>query len=86
MRMFAIHDVKAEVFNTPFFMRTVPEAIRGFMNEAASPDSAIGKWPDDFVLYELGEFDQVTGAVSVRDTPYRVMSGFEAKPGVKAVG
>lgn len=80
MRMFAIYDVKAEIFTAPHFMRTVGEAVRGFSMEVQNPDSMLSKWPDDYVLYEVGEFDQVTGALVARETPYKITSGFECKP------
>ena len=43
-----------------FEARTIPEAVRQFEMQARNPDSMISQWPDDYVLYQVGEFDHET--------------------------
>jgi len=59
--IYSIMDKKVELYAQPFFMRTRAEAIRGW--EAVSNDTSteIAKYPNDFVLMELGYFDEETG-------------------------
>lgn len=58
---FSVLDKKAEYFSTPFFTRSLGEAIRGFGDEARNPDSQLAKHPNDFELYHVGYFSQETG-------------------------
>lgn len=63
----AVLDVKAEYFSTPFFTRSIGEALRGFGDEADNPDSQIARHPHDFHLYLCGWFDQATGKLEMCD-------------------
>lgn len=60
---FSVLDKKAEFFSTPFFTRSLGEAIRGFGDEARNPESQLAKHPNDFELYHIGFFSQETGAL-----------------------
>lgn len=61
LKVFSIYDMKAELFNTPFFMGTNGEAIRAFKDLVANPDSTPGRHPEDYRLMCIGEFDNATG-------------------------
>lgn len=65
MRLFAfsVLDKKAEYFSTPFFTRSLGEAIRGFGDEARNPESQLFKHPNDFELFHVGYFSQETGVM-----------------------
>lgn len=58
------HDKIANVFLPTFSSRSKAEAIRIFAAEANSSESQIGKYPNDFDLYFISEFDQDTGEMS----------------------
>lgn len=61
MKCFAVYDHKAKAFAQPFFQQTEGLAIRNFtaaVNEGTSP---LGKYPEDFVLYAVGEWDDAIG-------------------------
>lgn len=72
-KMFAIRDSKGEFFNTPFFQKTHGEAERSFKTLVSDERSNISKYPEDFDLYYLGEYDDQTGTVSALDTPQHVI-------------
>lgn len=61
MKMFSIRDRAVEAFNTPFFMLTKAEAIRALTNLATDQDSKIARNPQDYELYYLGIWDNVSG-------------------------
>jgi hypothetical protein len=61
MKLFTIRDHKAEFFHNPQAFRTVSEALRQFESEAKNENSMINKHPEDYTLYEIGEFNQDTG-------------------------
>lgn len=64
---FSVRDVKAEHFNRPMFVNAVGEAMRGFQMECQDPESMLHRFPDDFTLFKVGEFDQVTGYLEACD-------------------
>lgn len=59
--MYSIFDTKAEHFNVPFFMPNQAMAQRAFNDLAVDPKTLVGKHPEDYMLYEVGEFDDITG-------------------------
>lgn len=64
MKMFSIHDAKAGAFMQPFFARANGEAIRHFTVQANDPNSMICRFPGDFTLCYIGEFDEHVGQLA----------------------
>ena len=60
-KIFAVWDSKAEAYMQPFFASTVGLALRIFSDNVANQDSVLFKYPDDFVLFEIGLWDERTG-------------------------
>lgn len=58
---FSIFDTKMEHFGVPFFMPTRSAAIRAFNDLADDRNSNISKHRMDYTLFELGEFDDLSG-------------------------
>lgn len=63
IKMFAVHDSKAEAYLQPFSMRSKGEAIRAFQNSVNDPQTQFNKYPADFTLFEIGEYDELTGQI-----------------------
>ena len=61
VKMYSIYDSKAEAYMQPFFAQSNGVAIRSFTNAANDKGSAIGQYPTDFTLFELGSFDDSNG-------------------------
>lgn len=59
--IYAIYDNKAEAYMQPFFAATPGLALRAFSDNVNNKESIFNKHPNDFVLYEIGEFDDATG-------------------------
>lgn len=57
MKAFAIYDTKSLVYGMPFFMQSAGAAVRAFGDLASDVQSTICKHPKDFILYEIGSFD-----------------------------
>jgi len=66
LHVFAIKDIRADEFNTPFFQPTHAHAVRVFKMEVNRQDSQnlINLYPEDFELWYLGEFRQADGNLS----------------------
>lgn len=77
--IFSVFDSKAEIFNTPFFMAAKGQALRGFTDEVNRPDSEIGKHPEDYTLFCIGEVDLNTGLITPLSTPTSMGLAIEFK-------
>lgn len=73
-KAFSVKDLKAGAFAPPFFMPRVEPAIRAFSDAVMHRDELMHRHPDDFVLYEVGEFDDNLGSVAGYEQPMPVIS------------
>lgn len=71
-KIFSVYDSKAELYLTPFFMKTKGEAVRGFEDVANDKNSAIGRHAEDYTLFELGEYDDCSAIFSLHKTPISI--------------
>ena len=65
MKMFAVYDSKLGAFFTPFFMAHAALAQRAFTATANDPQSQICQHPQDFTLFELGEWNDELGQIAM---------------------
>lgn len=79
LKIFSIRDSKGEIYNQPFFQKTHGEAERNFRELVKDEKSMISKYPDDFDLYYLGQFDDQTGVIQHLDTPQHVTKAVNLK-------
>lgn len=64
LRMFSLFDTKAQAYAPPFCAPRYELAVRSLIQALdAGGDSQLSKFPEDFVLFEIGSFDDVTGVV-----------------------
>lgn len=77
MRYFSVFDRKAEVFCPPYPAPTPGVAERQFKEAVNDPKTVINQNPEDFVLYEVFEFDDMTGLVIPRDAPTVVVAAYQ---------
>lgn len=80
--IYAIYDSGVQAFVSPFFARAKGEAVRNFMEIVKDGKSLIAQYPGDFALYDLGEFDDVTGNVTSGSGPdaIRLITAQECVP------
>ena len=73
----SIRDSAADAFGRPFYVPSVGVAIRSFTDEVNRPseDNQIYPHPEDFDLFELGEFDDTTGRFVLLDVPKQLALG-----------
>lgn len=60
-KVFAIFDSKAEAFLPPFQQPTVGMAIRAFESAATNAQHDFCRFPGDYTLFEIGEWNQIEG-------------------------
>lgn len=78
-KIYSIRDQKAEYFTQPFFKKTHGEAERDFTMLVNDEKSQINKFPEDFDLYYIGDYDDQTGKMSPLDTPQHIVKAVQAK-------
>lgn len=71
----AVQDRALAAFNRPFFVPTRGAAIRAFSDEINKTDSPMHAHPDDFDLYELGNWDDETGKFDNSTPPQQIAIG-----------
>lgn len=62
--MYAVYDRKASVFARPFCSPNDAMAMRSFRAARQDPATELSKFPEDFTLYRLGDFDDDSGEVT----------------------
>lgn len=57
VQMYVIYDQKAETYNKPFFLVNDQLALRTMRDLVQNPDVDISKYPEDFILFKCGSYD-----------------------------
>ncbi|WNK13317.1 MAG: nonstructural protein [Microvirus sp.] len=61
VKLYSLFDASVGIYSQPFAAQTVGQAYRMIHELALSGDHAIGRYANEFSLYDLGWFDQVEG-------------------------
>lgn len=69
LKMFSVFDSKTEAFMAPFFSLATGSAMRSFETAANEEGHDFQKFGGDYSLFEIGAFDQFTGALTSLDAP-----------------
>lgn len=64
LKAYAVYDTKVKNYTRPLYHRNAAEAIRGFEAECNNPESQLNKFPQDFTLFEIGEWDDETAILT----------------------
>lgn len=73
--MVCVRDRALGAFLRPFSVPALGAALRSFQDEVNRADGEICKHPDDYDLYHLGEFDDITGALTAVSPPVQIAIG-----------
>jgi len=71
-KLFTVRDSKAEAYFPPQVYATTGEAIRALQLNSKNPDSMLGKFPLDYALIEIGEWDEQQALILPYPTPKNV--------------
>lgn len=76
----AVWDEKLQAFMRPFYAPRIGGAVRAFTDEVNRDGSEMGQHPEDYTLFELGEWNDEDGLFTEGGKiPRRVVSGQEVK-------
>lgn len=72
LNIYSVFDKRSDIFATPFFSHNDNTAFRSFHQLRADENSLVSRYPNDFSLFGLGTFDDLTGFITYCD-PYLVL-------------
>ena len=76
-KIYSTFDQASGIYQRPFVAHTHGEVTRSFQDIACDADHEIGKHPEDYTLYCLGEFNDGTGEITGYLTPEKVATALE---------
>lgn len=81
LKIFTIFDSKAEAYLPPFFMKTKGEAIRAWTSTIQDPNTQFSKYPADYTLFEIGEYDDQMASLTQHKNLVSLGNGIEYQRG-----
>lgn len=72
MLMFSIYDSKTGLYQVPFVAHNKAHAMRTVTDFLHSDKSPISRFPTDYELYEIAQFDDCTGIITSLSAPVHV--------------
>lgn len=73
LKLFVVFDSKTGSYGVPFFRDFTANALREWSEVAtnkAEKNNQIAKFPADFTLFEIGEFEQISGELKLYETKF----------------
>lgn len=63
-QLISVYDAKAEAFGKPVAVNSTGVAIRSFGEAVNDTTTEYSKFPEDFTLFSIGEYNDSTGKIS----------------------
>lgn len=84
LKAYSIRDSKGEVYHNPFYKHTHGEAERDFTTAVndSNPNNNFAMYPEDFDLYYLGDYDNITGKFEALPSPQHIVKAVNVKKSV----
>lgn len=79
INIYVTYDSKAAVYSRPFFAQARGIALRTFGDISNDPEHPIGKHPEDYTLFEIGSYDDITGDCSMLEAKLSLGTALEHK-------
>ena len=76
-QLFAVYDSKAEIYEKPFHMQTVGQALRGFTDVINDKETPLGQHPEDYTLFHIGDYDNTTANFNIYESKKSLGNGIE---------
>jgi len=68
-KMYSIYDVKTNIYMPPMYYHNAGHAMRNVSDQCKSNATTVSNHPEDFRLFELGEFNDETAEINIHQTP-----------------
>lgn len=79
MKLYVIYDSKSETYTNPTVNPSRGQALRSFSDAINRGDSVLADHPQDFTLFEIGEWSNETGEGQFYDKKTSVANGLDVK-------
>lgn len=76
MAIYAIYDTATGAYMRPFFVQADAQAVRAFSDLAVAADHEVGKHPEDYSLFRIGQFDDKKGKI-IGESPECIATALE---------
>lgn len=76
-KIYSVYDIKAKIYDRPFFLQNSGVAMRAFGDAVKDSSSAISKHPEDYRLFELGEYNDLTAKFEIHSQPIHVADAID---------
>lgn len=83
LNAYTIFDVASGTYMRPFFTGADGEAKRGFKDIASDAEHAVGQHPEDYTLYRVGSWNDVTGKLEGEELE-KLMTGLECQAEIRS--
>lgn len=77
--VYSVFDSKSKVHSFVHLEVNKAVAVRGFEKAVNDPSTNLYQWPEDFVLFELGTFDDEKGLLTPHECPLSLGVAVEFK-------
>ena len=80
-KLYVLYDCKSETYTAPTVNPARGQALRSFSDAVNGKDqpSVLSQHPQDFTLFEIGEYDINTGILSLYEARVAVANGLDVK-------
>lgn len=68
-KVYTVFDTAVGAYLTPFYAPTRAMAIRMFSESCDDPSHSFHKYPDQYALFELGDYDNETAGFALYNAP-----------------
>lgn len=76
-KVYTVFDSKTGAYMQPFFMAAKGAAIRAFSDLVNDSQHTFGKHPEDYVLFEIGTYDDLSAELVSYSSPQSLGVGVE---------
>lgn len=76
----SVYDHKQRAYSSPVVCKNAADGVRSFLHGRSDPQSMLSKFPEDYELHSLGEFDSETGRIFPISKPLRLASATDGRP------
>lgn len=63
-KMYSVYDSKGDSYTPPFYDHAEGRALRTFADCCNDPEHQFGKHPEDYTLFDMGQFDDTLGTIT----------------------
>lgn len=78
-KVVAVQDAKAGIFLKPSFGLHLGAILRDWETVVNDPSSIMNSFPEDFALYEIASYDDITGTFTSETIPRQLSTARQAQ-------